>query len=58
MNTIARGKESTSISRRHATGNAHQRVNKKKPKGKYPIQKGGGMLKRKKIQKELEEINA
>ena len=35
-----KGKETTSISGRHATGNAHQHVTQKKSSGKYPIQKG------------------
>ena len=37
---MAKGKESTSMSRRHATGNAHQRPNQKKPKEKYVVQNG------------------
>ena len=49
---IAKGEKSTSKSRRHATGNAHNRVNQNKPKGKYPIQKGGKYLKERKMQKE------
>ena len=38
--TIVKGKESASISKRHANGNAHQLTNQKKPKGKNPIHKG------------------
>jgi len=37
---IAERKESASLSRRHETGNAHQRVNQKKTKGMFPVQKG------------------
>ena len=35
--------------RRHATRNAHQRLDQKKPKEKYPIQKEGKIFKGKKI---------
>ena len=44
---IEKGKEIPSISRRHATGKAHQRANKKKPKGKHPIQRKGKNIKKK-----------
>jgi len=37
---MANEKERTSISGRHATGNAHQRAFRKKQKETYPIHKG------------------
>ena len=37
---MGKGKERTSLSGRHATDNKHQHATRKKPKGKYPIQKG------------------
>lgn len=45
-----------SISRRHATGKARQRANQNKPKGKYLIQKGGKLLK-KRENVERNEVN-
>jgi len=51
---IAKGKGSTSISRRHATGNVHQRVNQKKPKGKF---KKKGKCRKKRKNQEM-DINA
>ena len=43
--TTEKEKESKPISGRHAIGKAYQRVNQKKPKRKYLIQKGGEILK-------------
>lgn len=50
------GKESTSISGYYATGNAHQRANREKPEGKYPIQKGKGRKIRSKSEEEKRDI--
>ena len=36
---------------RHATGNAHQNATRKKPKGKYPIQKEKHITIKERIQK-------
>ena len=44
---MAKNKERTSLSGRHATGNTHRHATRKKPKGKYPIQNGENISKRK-----------
>ena len=49
---IAEGKEiASSISRRHATGNAHHRANQRKSKGKSPVQQRGAYIKKENAEK-------
>ena len=55
---MAKGTETTSTSRRHAIGNAHQRVTRKNPKGKCPIHTEGKYYKKERKKAERKEAIA